>query len=344
MLQLKNTTPFRAQLAVLPDHRGVETAIVVVKATFELGSVLRLAEEQAAVALGDEWWGKPDASSLKYPSELHLPKPTTDVALLGSAQAPGRRPIRSLDVSVRVADVQKAVRVFGERVWTGRRFGASFTGPELFETMPLVYERSFGGLHVVDAQRGKVHFEPRNPVGCGFRGKRSLSEMKGVPLPNLEDPARSLRRPGSSASPAGFGFIALTWEPRIGHAGTYDETWRKTRAPFLPVDFDPRFFNAAHPDLVCTRHLVGGESVTATNVWCEGPLSFDLPVCEFDLSVSIRGETSHPPLFLETVTIEPDDSRLCMLWRATTPCEKAVLQVEQVELGLRRLTIAGRTA
>jgi hypothetical protein len=342
MLQLKNATPFPAQLAVLPDINCVDTVVVVVKATFEIGAALRVADEQAEVVLGDEYWGEPDVSSLRYAGELHLPKPSTDVVLVGSAQAPGRRPVQQLDVELRVAEVSKSVRVFGERRWTGRRLGAAFTPPERFETMPLVYERAFGGTHV-DEGSGKVYYEPRNPIGRGYSGGRGLGDLRDRPLPNLEDPARPVRGPRSKSAPSGFGFIAPSWEPRRRRAGTYDDTWQRTRAPFLPRDFQPLFFNAAHPDLVCPEHLRGGEPVMATNAWSQGPLAFTLPVCDFDLGISIRGETTRPEVALETVLIEPDASRLCLVWRAAVPCDKSVLQVERVDVGLRRLEIDGST-
>ena len=36
MLQLQNTTPFKASIAVLPDRAGIDTLYVVVKATLSL--------------------------------------------------------------------------------------------------------------------------------------------------------------------------------------------------------------------------------------------------------------------------------------------------------------------
>jgi len=343
MLQLKNTTPFRAELAVLPDERGEDTLIVTVKATFKLGSPLTVAEEQVGVVFADEYWGDLGDSSLKYASEIHLTKPSTDVALVGNAQTAGQRPTSRLDVSVSVADVVKVVRVFGDRFWTGRRLGAPFTSPDQFNSMPLIFERAFGGKHEIDPDRGEVRYEARNPVGCGFVGKRKRHELKGMPLPNLEDPTCSLQRPRSKSAPAGFGFIAPSWEPRRSCAGTYDERWQHTRAPHLPADFDPRFFNAVHPDLICARYLTGGEDVSVLNAWEGGPLHFTLPVCEFELNVHSRLDVSRPSLQLETVLIEPDESRVCMLWRAAASCDKSVLQIQQAELGVKRLTIDERT-
>ena len=48
MLQLQNTTPFKATIAVLPDRSGIDTLFVIVKATATLRPTLSLADEQTA--------------------------------------------------------------------------------------------------------------------------------------------------------------------------------------------------------------------------------------------------------------------------------------------------------
>jgi hypothetical protein len=46
-----------------------------------------------------------------------------------------------------------------------------------------------------------------------------------------------------------------------------------------------------------------------------------------------------PRANLETVLIEPEARRVCMLWRAATPCDKKVLQVRHVAVGLGALQL-----
>ena len=69
MLQLKNTSPFAADLSVFANETAVDTLYVAVKATFELGSRLSVADEQIELIKADEYWGEPAESSLKYASE-----------------------------------------------------------------------------------------------------------------------------------------------------------------------------------------------------------------------------------------------------------------------------------
>ncbi len=341
MLQLKNHTPFKAAIAVFPNERGIDSLYVAVKATFTLGRSLEPADEQIPVRMADEYWGEPGQSSLKYASELHLSKPSTDIVMIGRAWPPGGKAVTRLDVQLQAARQRKTVRVFGERRWFKAGNELRITEPIPFESMPLRYERAYGGLHAKDPEGRQVLCEPRNPVGAGFRGDRRPEELHGLPLPNLEDPAHPIARPDDRPPPACFGYVAAAWEPRKSFAGTYDETWAKKRAPYLPQDFDSRYFNAAHPDLVCQAYLKGGEPVTMTHLSPAGPLAFNLPLCEFDISVQVAGRMEHPPLNLETVLIEPEENRLGLLWRAAVECDKMVLKVSQVDIVLKDLTADG---
>ncbi|MFQ5503533.1 MAG: DUF2169 domain-containing protein [Planctomycetota bacterium] len=335
MLQLENRSPFEAAITVFPDEAGVDTLYVVVKGTFELGSRLSIAKVQLPPTMADEYWGEPGASSLKYASDMHLSKKATDVVLVGSAWAPTGKKVTELDVSLEVANKKKPVRVFGNRYFKRGFLGSSVSRPEPFESMPLVYERAFGGVHEFDTQRNKVLAESRNPVGAGFRGKRKSKELAGRPLPNLEDPACLVEKAGDKARPAAFGFVAPSWQPRLSYAGTYDEAWQKSRAPYLPKDFDPRFFNAAHPDLVCDGYLEGGEPVRIENASRNGLLEFTLPGCRLGIEVRIAGRSEKPEPKLETVLIEPDENRLSLVWRASLACDKQTLKVEQVTIDSR---------
>ena len=325
MLQLKNKSPFVPAMSVFPNKDGIDTLYVVVRGTFALHPRLAIAEKAITPAMADEYWGEPGESSLKYTSELHVGKSSTDVVLLGNARPPQGRPAPESLVAVSVAGRQKAVKVFGDRVW--KRGG--FTRPEPFESMPLVYERAFGGQHKVSAQ-GPILAEERNPVGAGFLGKRSPDEMIGMKLPNLEDPQRPLEKLGDLRVPACFGFVAPAWLPRRAFAGTYDKAWQTKRAPYLPPDFSLRFFNMAAPELTFDRFLVGGEPVQVLGASARGPIRFELPRGRPVVDVMIAGGHERPPLNLETVLIEPDENRVCVSWRAELPCDKKMHKIEAV--------------
>jgi hypothetical protein len=337
MLQLKNESPFAPAISLLPNKNGIDTLFVVIKATFELWPVLKLAEKQVPPVLADEYWGEPGISSLKYASELHTGKPSTDVLLVGQAWPPDGKRATEMLVSLQVAERRKIIRVFGDRVW---KSGGSFTSPQPFESMPLVFERAYGGTQVLDETR--ILAEERNPVGKGFAGKRSASDMAHEALPNLEDPAHVLSRAGVRSEPACFSFVATHWLPRRAFAGTYDEAWQKKRAPYLPLDFDSRFFNCACLEMTFDRFLRGDETVAIQGASQRGPVQLTIPRCSLRTAVKIAGRSETPPPNLETVLLEPDANRMCMTWRAQVPCDKQALKVEEITVTVDAIELDAR--
>jgi hypothetical protein len=338
MLQLSNTSPFVAAMFGFPDCDGVDTLLVVVKGTFRCdGALVSIADEQRPVTLADEYRGEPGASSLRYASEAHLSKPGTDVVIVGDACAPGERPVAAVDVSVGIADRRKHARVLGDRHWTEGVGGVRPSRPKPFVRLPVTWERAFGGKHVPDPIKEGFLCEPRNPVGCGFLGKRAPHELLGQPAPNVEDPRAPIEGPGSRGTPVGFGPIAPSWAPRAGHAGTYDDAWERTRAPYLPRDFDRRFFTTAVEELVFPQGLVGGEPVALLGLHPKGMLRFDLPRCGLGIHVTLAGKRQRLPCRLETVVLEPTDERFSISWRASLPVDKQMLKVERVEVAIERL-------
>ncbi|QSQ24074.1 DUF2169 domain-containing protein [Pyxidicoccus parkwayensis] len=338
MLQVKNETPFVPGLSIFPDEEGVDTVYLTVKATFRfVADTLEVAGAQPPLVLDDTYWGEPGASSLKYASEVHLLKPGTDVVLVGDAFAPGGRPVSSCLVSVRVGPLQRTLTVFGDRQWKGGVMSPRSSTPEPFVRMPLRYERAFGGTHVQEGGQGEVLAAPRNPVGRGFRGKRSASEMLNLPLPNVEDPRALIHGISDVPEPAGVGYVAPSWLPRKALAGTYDEAWRTGRAPYLPVDFNPDYFRAASPGLSAAGFLGGGEPVELRNVSPSGIVRLSLPRCEFDITARIAGRSQQARMRLETVLLEPGEERLSLLWRGAMSCDKEVLKVEGARFRLKSL-------
>ena len=189
---LRKDTAASVHLGHMLDMDGSVRVLVVIKQRFGIGvngAVKR--EPDAEVRFADELWdeGKPEASSLKYASDLCLRKPATDIVVKAEAMSPGKKPQRQLDVLVRVGAVERALRVFGARVWYKGVTGLSFTPPEPFESMPLKWELAFGGR---DTSSAKLLEEPRNPVGVGLVA--DTSALVHQPLPNIEDPADLIKQ------------------------------------------------------------------------------------------------------------------------------------------------------
>lgn len=335
MFHLVNRTPFHAQLLPTLDVDGGEGVMVLVKGTYTIeGSALRLAPEQLPPFVQDVYWGDPASSSLKYASDLVPEKAGTDVALIGSAQ-PSAGEATEMDVTLEAGALKKTVRVFGERKWQRKLGLVSFsTKPAPLKPTPLTYERAFGGSDQTHADPKQWKFEPRNPVGKGLVGNAQRADFNEVPLPNLEDPASLLTFHQQSPAPAGFGFIAPTWEPRKKYAGTYDEAWQETRCPLLPADFDPRFYNAAHPELVSKEFFQGGEAVRLT-MGSASSLTFTLPRQEIIAEFCVDGTVTPKKCKLDTVLIESDDKRLLLTWRARLRCHRKMKFVTGARVSAR---------
>ena len=346
MLEIENRTPYAAQLVPTWDANGLEVAVLIIKATFEFDARgnIEPAAEQVPVELADRYRGEPGASSVVYESDLALRKPAADIAVNATAYAPGGRPVRSLHVVVRVGSVSRRLRVLGDRKWT-RRFGIlTPTFRKRFTEMPIVYERAFGGSFTGLIRRKHVKPYLRNPVGCGFR--RRFFAPGGEPLPNIEWSGRSRWPWGRRRRPAGLGFVAKNWSPRYKLAGTYDDAWAAHRMPFLPADFDHRFFQAASDGMTCP-YPKGGETVTLENLTPGGHVQFRLPevvVPALYDHVLERGEVKPR---VDTVLIEPDLSRVILTLRAIVPCHGNALKLRRVLLaevsaGERRAFLAGK--
>lgn len=331
MLQLTNHTGLTATIFAAPDPDGVESLYTVVKGTFALdrldaSGVPARAEEQVLPVLADEHHGDPSASSIRVPSDVALVKPATDVLLVGTAYAPGGRPATWMDVTLTAGPLRRTVRVFGDRAWRAGA-AASISAPVPFERMPLVWERAYGGT---DRAGEELRGEARNPVGAGFRAPDGEKPLDGMPLPNLEDPGDPIAAWKQAPPPAAFAPVSPHWLPRRSFAGTYDEAWQSGRAPYLPENFDPRFFQLAPGGLVAPGYFVGGEVVDVVGATPAGRLTFRLPALPVQVEYTVAGAARTPPVKLDTVLIEPDASRVVLVWRTVLACDKKLLKVREI--------------
>ena len=185
-----------------------------------------VADEQDPPVPGPEVPRRPGRkSSLLYDSDFYLTKPTTDVLLHGHAYAPGGKPATQVDVTMRVGDVRKTLRVTGDRPYRGRARPRS--------------------------RRGAAVHPDAADLRAGLRRRRSRTRREDPDRPRFErpQPGRHRVRPGrgedrprtsstpgsaSGSRPAGFGPIPPHWQPRVRYAGTYDEAWQRDRCPLYP--------------------------------------------------------------------------------------------------------------
>jgi hypothetical protein len=265
-----------------------------------------------------------------FEPQVAIAKPATDVVLHGHACAIGSGTTESL-VGIRIGPVQKMAKVFGDR-WLVRRPGfSSITKPAPFERIPIVYEFAFGGTDKRSSDSERHRAEPRNPVGLGFRATPDADEVQ---LPNFEDPQCLIRSLADAPAPAGFGFVAPHWQPRLAYAGTYDAAWNRSRRPLLPKDFDRRFFNAASLGLVAPGHLRGDEPVLVIGTTPQGRVEFRLPgVPPPACVVELRGRKRVGlQTVLDTVIVDTDARTVTLTWRANISVRNGPHDVASMEL------------
>lgn len=320
-----NKTPFPVSTLLWEDDRGRPQLTILVKMTLHMGlNKATLSDEQLPVFPADEPYSDQPNSSLRFESDLVPFKPRADIVLVGQAHAPQHRPSAQLDVRLRVGEKQQRIRVFGNRKWwfpTAFALVPKITQPEPFVTMPLVYERAFGGIDAAAAL-----YCHKNLAGTGFVGKLCKESLHEKALPNLEDPDNLIHAWNSRPKPVGYGFYGRGWKPRLGYAGTYDEKYRRERAPLAPLDFSYLIYNGAHPDLQVEGYMRGDEVVELENLAPDGNIQFELPgirprigLVRRNSSPAAGARREEARVALDTLVLLPDQKLLYEVFRAVCP-------------------------
>ncbi len=158
-MDLVNATRMAAAWTVALDPSGREHVVVVVKGTFLFpevdGAPAELADEQVPPVMADTFTGAPGFSAPVYEADFPLRKPRCDVLLNATAHAPEGRPAQRVRVGVKLGAWSKIIDVVGDRLW---RQAGPVPGPEApqpFLTMPITYDRAFGGMDDTNPELGR---------------------------------------------------------------------------------------------------------------------------------------------------------------------------------------------
>lgn len=336
-MELVNATRMLAGYTMGVDPSGRENLVVVIKGTFRIppepGASLQLHEKQLPLVMADVFHGEPGFSAPKYEVDFALGKARCDVLMNACAKAPGGRPVERVAVGIRVGAWSKSFAVVGDREWVSRSGGVRATPPRPFVSMPISYGRAYGGIDSRHADPAKHAAFMRNPVGCGFHEHLESEWLDGSALPNTEELDRPVIHPRGGYAPMAFGPIGRNWEPRYRFAGTYDQHWLDEVFPFLPEDFDERYYQAAPEDQqmpLPDRPL----EVVLAGVSAEGVRRFMLP--HFDAPVHVfpkRGKREDSLARLDTILVEPDADTVVLTWRLTRPLRRDLFDLSEVLVG-----------
>lgn len=324
-MELVNATSLRVGYTLGLDPDGAERIVVVVKGAVAIpptGGVAPWSDAPEFV-YADSFTGDPGRSATIQESEFAPSKPQCDVILHGSAYAPGGRPAACVEVKLRVGAMVKRFEVVGDRSWESR-LGALRPGrPEPFVCMPLHFGRAFGSV---------TEGYAANPVGVGFHA-RADTAVVGMPLPNTQEAGNPVVSPQKNYRPMAFGALGRNFASRLAYAGTYDEGWLADSFPFLPHDFDTRYFQCApedqriaHPRQEAAIELV---NLTKRPIQPFALPSLEVPVEFTDAALRRTEKTAD----LDTIFLEPDLGRVQLTWRCSLPLRRNIHEVVQIVVG-----------
>ncbi|KVN06703.1 MULTISPECIES: DUF2169 domain-containing protein [unclassified Burkholderia] len=276
------------------EHLGVAALMVAT-----LGDTPKLlAEAELWRLAGDELRG--------YTLDMALPKACPEFLVSGYAY--GRYANDSdagaCEVGIRIAGVEKRLRVSGDRQWAGARI----TAPQPFERLPIDWDRAYGGADCAD-----------NPRGRGAHAR------EGAPrdLPNIEYAHSPMRFPDERPTPAGFCPIDATWPERAALYGELDQQWREEDCPGFPRTLDPRYFNIAPSDqqLPGRVEFPDGATYALTHLHPErARLAGSLPALRAR-SFVVRNGSDMPeeiPMRLTTAWFVPHRERVLLIYHGVT--------------------------
>lgn len=323
------------------DPAGREYVVVVVKRALafpeEDGGVCTWSQGETVLCTADEFTGEPGDSATVREADFALRKPKCDIILNGFAHSPGARPVEQLRVGVALGGWSKAIDVVGNRVWETGLVGALATDPEPFVSLPISYDYAFGGIDRSNPEEEEPKAYELNRAGRGWHRWRNRGLIDGQPLPNCEMPGEFTESPRGDYTPAAFGPISRAHPDRRGLAGTYDEEWVGDAFPFLPDDFDERYYQCTLPDQ-WIDNPVGGEEIKLQHLVEDGPplVTMTLPnlalPCVF---IRTKGEDVSVDMVVDTVEIEPELRKISVVSRCALPLHRDIFELSEAIIGKR---------
>ena len=316
---------------------GRELMVVAVKGTFAIPTRADrepiLAGSQVPLVTSDTFTGEPGFSAVAYEVDYAHMKPACDVLVNGSAHAPNGGPATCVPVGLMLGPVRKHFEVIGERFYELGILGSSVPQPKPFTSLPITYDRAYGGVDSHPREPGQVRAYADNPIGVGYYPLTQGHDRSGKPMACTREAGKPADEPSQSYRPMAFGPMGRNFKERYKFAGTYDKEWTDKRAPYFPADFDYRYFQTAPVDQQMP-YPQGGETVVLENLSPRGRLVFPLPRFQVPvLFIPYQSKAFEKQAVIDTIVIEPDLERFTMTWRASVPMGKSCFDMLRVVVG-----------
>ncbi len=223
--------------------------------------------------------------------DIGMPKPTGEFLLNGHFHAPNNEPVRGGDVSVKIGNVEKTIRILGPRHWSS----LGTTQQQAITQHWIDYSSAYGG-----------NGYPQNPTGMGYQGHE---------LPLQEYPNQLVTSAKSNAQPASFGPLDITWPQRSQFQGTYDQHYMQKYFPGFPSDTDWKYFLCAAPDQWNNQHWRGDETFELHNLSnMNSSIHGKLPNFNLRCFINESLENSQNEHSAETLKLEELSLKLDTVW------------------------------
>jgi hypothetical protein len=336
-MRIYTQTRFPAQFTMGRDIPGREYLSLVIKGTWDFPApgtaVPKKARVQRPLIMADEYAGDPGLSAPLWETDFAFRKARCDVVAQGAAYAPGGRPAERVRVGLRVGAWVKQFDVVGPRQWRALGPAITATRPYPFTRQVFGYDTAFGGPDRSLVGQGTPPVFADNPYGLGFATVRSGANLDGLDLPLTEDPADPVTSPFGAHRPMALGPIARVLPQRIRHGGTYDDNWKDNIFPFLPPDFDERYYQCAPEDQQITPPAPG-TPVVIVGMTPAGREEFRLPDTTLPVRIFRRNtEALNTTLLPDTLAFDIEARQFTLTWRCEVPILRIITEFTEAWVG-----------
>jgi hypothetical protein len=297
-LEIVNQTNYHIAWIVGKKDYPADSLTLCVKATFQLVPDAAAVPAETQMLTGDIYIEDDINKGLTYDSDFAYFKENADLLLKGTCYTPEAIPVAKCSVCFSVAGTQKTLKVYGTRYASPGLLGDSASSAELFTSMPLSHENTYGGIGY-----------QKNAVGKGRdKDENGLTWWPNVVDPNLGD-----------KEPAGFGPINRISSQRTSKLGNYGGDYMEKRWPWFAEDFDWAYFNAATEDMQYSGYLTGDETLFMENLHpsiseYRSQLPGLIPRCF--LQEHEGGEDFREvEMNLDTLYVDMDSETVSLVWR-----------------------------
>lgn len=337
-MQVFNRTPFLWFPTMGMDVAGREFLVVVIKGSFAFPESHDAAPQplstQTPFVTADTFTGAPGFSATRWESDFAFRKRACDVVVQGAAYAPGGKPVEMVQVGLRVGQWSKRFHVVGHREWVVVGPSISASRPHPFTRQPFGYDTAFGGIDRLNPDDTAPPAFAPNPAGRGYASPRNQSRLSGAPLPNTEEIDVPVITPYESYRPMALGPVTRGVPQRLKYGGTYDKNWEDNIFPFLPPDFDERYYQQVGEDQQIAPPPPGTE-VVLLNLTQKGREGFRLPDTRLPIRIFRGRETAlEKTLLPDSLLIDPEARQFSLTWRAEVPILRHLTEFRQAWIGV----------